>query len=160
VETSRSSNLPQPKAGTICSWTPSRVMSAELSTRNLSKRIAWVPGVRWTEAIHKRSRTGFCSLWLVFGVNIFLKPRTAWLFGVGDEVPAAEIEHHLPIRAHAINHVGGSGHQSAEPFGPGARRCFGWCPNLLLLIFGVCTADSRHLCIRAGARASNKAALL
>src|SRR5262249_44586448 len=55
-----------------------------------------------------------CHELLVVAVNVPLKPRAGWLVGVRYEVPAAEIEHLLPIRAHAINHVGGCGHQSAE----------------------------------------------
>ena len=42
---------------------------------------------------------------LVIGMNVFLQPVADCRFRVGDEIPAQQMAHLAPIRAHAIHHI-------------------------------------------------------
>src|SRR5688500_19711866 len=53
-------------------------------------------------------------LGLIIRVNIFLKPGIAWLFRVHDEIPALELAHLAPIRAHSIHHIRTGRHERSK----------------------------------------------
>jgi hypothetical protein len=46
--------------------------------------------------------------------DVLLEPKSAWRIRIGHKTPAGQLAHLLPIRAHAIDHIGRGRHQRAE----------------------------------------------
>src|ERR1044072_8499634 len=50
---------------------------------------------------------------LIIRMDILLQPFTTWLIRVGNKLTSFELAHLLPVRTHAINHVG-TGHNESS----------------------------------------------